>query len=599
MKLDPYTIFFTLGIFSSTLSVTLLAAWHFLLSKRSLMIWGISMGCFGVGLTLIAYHNSLPLVLAVSGSNLLLMGGYCLFWWGASLHRGRQQNGIMVAVSLALASMFTAWFTYVDPNLHLRIIILYTFIISYLAVTISTLLKTKVGKVTPMEKTMIVALFLEGLSRLGTIIGFLINPSNSSQPFERDTAVIVSAGLSAISMVVWCMAIVLVTAEAVVEELKQKERDTLRTKKLLGEMGKIAHVGGWELNLATREIYWTEELYNICGLDRSFKPTFNNLLTFFGPDSKPVIAQAMKRTIESGEPFNLILEIITTGGGSRWVRARGKANRTTNCIYGSILDVTERQLEEERLRTSEEKFRSLFEESMPGIITTDVEIRRFTDANPSLCRMFGYSKAEFLRLGTEDLHPKNVLDQAISEFTSHTKGEKQTTYNFPCLRKDGTIFYADISSTCQVIKGRKYAVGFFADVTDRKIAEDDLRKSEAHFRVLVKTIPDLVWLKDKEGVFLACNPIFESLMGAGEADIIGKTDYDFVEKELADFFGENDRKAMAVGKPTSNEEWLTFADDGHRALHDTIKTPMYDDRGDLIGVLVLLRHIASINILSS
>ncbi|HTP67036.1 MAG TPA: PAS domain S-box protein, partial [Geobacteraceae bacterium] len=118
-----------------------------------------------------------------------------------------------------------------------------------------------------------------------------------------------------------------------------------------------------------------------------------------------------------------------------------------------------------------------------------------------------------------------------------------------------------------------------------------LRDSEGHLRTLIHTLPDLVWLKDKNGVFLSCNSMFERLYNAPEADIVGKTDYDFVDRELADFFIMNDRKATAAGKPTINEEWLTFADDGHRALVETIKTPVYDDAGGLIGVLGIGRDI--------
>src|ERR1035437_534226 len=110
-------------------------------------------------------------------------------------------------------------------------------------------------------------------------------------------------------------------------------------------------------------------------------------------------------------------------------------------------------------------------------------------------------------------------------------------------------------------------------------------------RTLVQTIPDLIWLKDVSGVYLLCNTMFERFFGAVEADIVGKTDYDFVVKELADFFRENDLKAMAEGKPSSNEEWVTFADDGHHALLDTIKTPMYDAEGNLVGVLGIARDI--------
>ena len=129
------------------------------------------------------------------------------------------------------------------------------------------------------------------------------------------------------------------------------------------------------------------------------------------------------------------------------------------------------------------------------------------------------------------------------------------------------------------------------EIQQRKQAEKLLRKSEGHFRTLVQTIPDMIWLKDKDGVYLACNPIFERFFGAGETEIIGKTDYDFVDRELADFFVDNDCKAMAKGRPSTNEEWITFADDGHRALLETIKTPMYDDRGTLIGVLGIGRDI--------
>ena len=90
---------------------------------------------------------------------------------------------------------------------------------------------------------------------------------------------------------------------------------------------------------------------------------------------------------------------------------------------------------------------------------------------------------------------------------------------------------------------------------------------------------------------MACNKMFERFFGAKEEDIVGKTDYDFVDRALADFFREHDRRAMAAGKPSCNEEWITFADDGHRALLDTIKTPMFDPEGNLVGVLGIGRDI--------
>ncbi|MBN8515107.1 PAS domain S-box protein [Accumulibacter sp.] len=118
-----------------------------------------------------------------------------------------------------------------------------------------------------------------------------------------------------------------------------------------------------------------------------------------------------------------------------------------------------------------------------------------------------------------------------------------------------------------------------------------LASHSARLDALLKTLPDLVWLKDANGVYLSCNPRFELFFGAPEAEIRGKTDHDFVPADLADFFREKDRAAIAAGGPRVNEEWVSFASDGHRELLETIKTPVFDGRGRLLGVLGIARDI--------
>lgn len=115
--------------------------------------------------------------------------------------------------------------------------------------------------------------------------------------------------------------------------------------------------------------------------------------------------------------------------------------------------------------------------------------------------------------------------------------------------------------------------------------ENLLKEKHAFLKTLIQTIPDLVWLKDCEGVYLACNREFEKFFGHREQEIIGKTDYDFLAKDLADFFRAHDRKAMETSKPSINEEWINYASDGRRVLLRTTKTPMYGEDGRLIGVL--------------
>ena len=117
----------------------------------------------------------------------------------------------------------------------------------------------------------------------------------------------------------------------------------------------------------------------------------------------------------------------------------------------------------------------------------------------------------------------------------------------------------------------------------------------AQLRALLDTLPDLVWLKDPQGVYLSCNKRFEQFFGASEAAICGKTDFDFVDRELAEFFRANDRAVLAADAPRSNEEWVTFASDGHREFLHTTKAPMRDESGKLIGVLGIGRNLTAVH----
>ena len=131
--------------------------------------------------------------------------------------------------------------------------------------------------------------------------------------------------------------------------------------------------------------------------------------------------------------------------------------------------------------------------------------------------------------------------------------------------------------------------------TLRRTASQALRDSDRERgmqRTLMDAIPDLVWVKDPEGVYLGCNPMFERFFGAKESQILGKTDHDFVAKELADFFRRHDKAAIEAGRPTVNEEWLTFADGGYHGLFETTKTPVWSPDGQLIGVLGIAHDVS-------
>jgi two-component system cell cycle sensor histidine kinase/response regulator CckA len=185
------------------------------------------------------------------------------------------------------------------------------------------------------------------------------------------------------------------------------------------------------------------------------------------------------------------------------------------------IDITDRKNAEAALRESEERYRVLFEGSTHGILAVDMETGRFGYANPSICRMLGYSERELRQLGIADIHPKDSLNQVMVEFESLARNEKNLSAALPCRRKDGTVFYADIASAKSLIQGRRYAVGFFMDVSERRRAEEALRESEARFRAIFEYAPVGIVMADFRGRLLQANQAIYRITGYSATELRG------------------------------------------------------------------------------
>ena len=122
-------------------------------------------------------------------------------------------------------------------------------------------------------------------------------------------------------------------------------------------------------------------------------------------------------------------------------------------------------------------------------------------------------------------------------------------------------------------------------IAERQRAEERLNASKLLQSALFRAFPDLVWMKDPQGVYIACNQRIENLYGRSESEIIGKTDHDLVEQKFADIFLEKDRQAIERGCLMRYEERFIFASDGHQEIHETSKTPIFDEQRQLLGIL--------------
>ena len=268
-------------------------------------------------------------------------------------------------------------------------------------------------------------------------------------------------------------------------------------------------------------------------------------------------------------------------------------------FQGSIRDITERKATQDRigelLRVQEEQLRIINTSPAVAFLWKAEENWPVETVSENISQ-FGYTRDDFVSGRIQYsaiIHPDDLARVAGQVEYDSGHHIDDYTQEYRIFGKDGEVYWvADYTHIRRDPSGTiTHYEGIVLDITEQKRAEEALRNSEVRLHTLVQTIPDLIWLKDREGTYLSCNTMFERVFGAREADIVGKTDYDFVDRALADFFRENDRKAMEAGIPTSNEEWITFADDGHRALLETIKTPMFDAGGTLIGVLGIGRDI--------
>jgi diguanylate cyclase (GGDEF)-like protein/PAS domain S-box-containing protein len=122
-------------------------------------------------------------------------------------------------------------------------------------------------------------------------------------------------------------------------------------------------------------------------------------------------------------------------------------------------------------------------------------------------------------------------------------------------------------------------------------AHNELRDRESQLSALVRTIPDLIWIKDLDGVYLRCNPPFKRLNGLAEKEIVGKTAFDILPRDEAEAARVSDQRAIEADAPQWGEEWKTVAD-GRRRLFELARTALRDETGKKIGVLGVARDIS-------
>jgi PAS domain S-box-containing protein len=249
----------------------------------------------------------------------------------------------------------------------------------------------------------------------------------------------------------------------------------------------------------------------------------------------------------------------------------------------------ERNASVERLKESEERLAAIFENAHEGILIADAETHNFILANELMHKMLGYMAEDITGMNIKDIHRPEDLPLALEMFEKLQKKEIDLAGDIPIKRKDGSVFYADITAATVAIGDRYYLAGFFRDITERKKAEERLCEDEAKYRTLIENIPQKIFLKDKNSVYISCNGNYARDLNIRPEEIAGKTDYEFYPKELAEKYRRDDKRVMESKQTEELEE--EYISHGQKAFIHTFKTPVKDSSGDVNSILGIFEDI--------
>jgi PAS domain S-box-containing protein len=136
-----------------------------------------------------------------------------------------------------------------------------------------------------------------------------------------------------------------------------------------------------------------------------------------------------------------------------------------------LTDIGKREEAETKTKEAEKRFRTIFDNAIDGLILVDIETKNFLAGNKMMCKMIGCSRQEIKSLGVKDIHPPKILPYAINQFRKLSNKEITLTKDLAFKRRDGSIFYADVTASPIILSGKEYLMGILRDSTERRKME--------------------------------------------------------------------------------------------------------------------------------
>jgi len=286
----------------------------------------------------------------------------------------------------------------------------------------------------------------------------------------------------------------------------------------------LARLGSWQFDPATGTGTWSDEMFRLCGRDPARRaPDHAEFLALIHPDDRAALEAAESLAPGSGDQSEAHLRTNPASGPMRYLHmivrpVRDRAGRLLH-LAGTVQDETERKRAEFALVESEARYRFLFENNPAPMGIYDCDTLQILAVNEACVRHYGYSREEALGLRLTDLYPeeeKRRIAALVPTLHGYTNvGE------WHHRRRDGSLITVVTTSHDINYGGRRARVAVLTDITERKLAEERLKESEAKLRALFEGSAYPMGLA-KNGIQIMVNPAYVELFGyATPAAMIG------------------------------------------------------------------------------
>lgn len=248
-------------------------------------------------------------------------------------------------------------------------------------------------------------------------------------------------------------------------------------------------------------------------------------------------------------------------------------------------DITERKQAEEAMTGLLAQHNTVLNNATIGV--AHLVNRQFVWMNPKMTEMFGYTLDEVKSVTTAAFYPSQEDFEQLGKdaYPLLSQGKTYSTERL-MKRKDGNLFWCSLSG--QAVPGGQVpgSIWILQDITERKRAEEAVRESRQMLQLVMDNVPQSIFWKDKDLVYLGCNRRFAVDAGlSSPEEIVGKRDTDLAWREQAELYNVDDRRVMEANQPKVNFEEPQTTPTGEKIWLQTSKVPLHDSQGNVIGIL--------------